>query len=204
LVFGYVHDIDPVLADLAGLHLWWYGLGFALGFLQIHRFLVRGRIGLGLSRRDAWTLSILIVAGGLVGGRTVEIAFDEWPFYRAHPVLMPAFWLGGMATHGLLIGAAAATGFYAVAWKKPFLALADTLCAYGTGETRPPDSRSFTTVELKTNFLGTVGAGGAIAGEARPAHLGRTTQVWDAVVTNEATGKRIALFRCTQLIMYGA
>jgi len=131
LVFGYVHDIDPVLADLAGLHLWWYGLGFAIGFLQIHRFLVRGRIGLGLSRRDAWTLSILIVAGGLVGGRTVEIAFDEWPFYRAHPVLVPAFWLGGMATHGLLIGAAAATGFYAVAWKKPFLALADTLVIPG-------------------------------------------------------------------------
>ena len=131
MVFGYVHDIDPVLADLAGLHLWWYGLGFALGFLQIHRFLVRGRIGLGLSRRDAWTLSILIVAGGLVGGRTVEIAFDEWPFYRAHPVLVPAFWLGGMATHGLLIGAAAATGFYAVAWKKPFLALADTLVIPG-------------------------------------------------------------------------
>ncbi len=131
MVGGYVHDIDPVLGDLAGLHLWWYGLGFALGFLQIHRFLVRGRIGLGLSRRDAWTLSILIVAGVLVGGRVVEIAFDEWPFYRAHPGLMPAFWLGGMATHGLLIGAAAATGFYAVAWKKPFLALADTLVIPG-------------------------------------------------------------------------
>ncbi len=95
----------------------------------------------------------------------------------------------------------AGTGFL---WAPVVIALADTLCAYGTGETRPPDSQSFTTVELKTNFLGTVGAGGAIAGEARPAHLGRTTQVWDAVVTNEATGKPIALFRCTQLILYGA
>lgn len=131
MVFGYVHDIDPVLADVGGLHLWWYGLGFALGFLQIHRFLVRGRFGLGLSRTDAWTLSILIVAGVLLGGRAVEIAFDEWPFYRAHPGLMPAFWLGGMATHGLLIGAAAATGFYAVAWKKPFLGLADALVIPG-------------------------------------------------------------------------
>jgi len=84
------------------------------------------------------------------------------------------------------------------------IALADTLCAYGTGETRPEDSQSFTTVELKTNFLGTVGAGGAIHGEARPAHLGRTTQVWDAVVTNETSGKPIALFRCTQLILYAS
>jgi uncharacterized protein (TIGR00369 family) len=95
----------------------------------------------------------------------------------------------------------AGTGFL---WAPVVIALADTLCAYGTGETRPPDSRSFTTVELKTNFLGTVGAGGAIAGDARPAHLGRTTQVWDAVVTNEATGRPIALFRCTQLILYAA
>jgi len=93
----------------------------------------------------------------------------------------------------------AGTGFL---WAPVVVALADTLCAYGTGETRPKDSVSFTTIELKVNFLATVGAGGAIAGEATPAHLGRTTQIWDAVVRNEATGKSIALFRCTQLILY--
>ena len=131
MVGGYVHDIDPVLADVAGVHLWWYGLGFALGFLQIHRFLVSGRARLSLSRRDAWTLSILMVVGVLVGGRSFAIAFDEWPFYREHPGLMPAFWLGGMATHGLLVGAAVAVGLYAVVRKKPFLTLADTLVAPG-------------------------------------------------------------------------
>ncbi len=93
----------------------------------------------------------------------------------------------------------AGTGFV---WAPVVIALADTLCAYGTGEARPKDSQSFTTVELKTNFLGTVAAGGAIYGEATPAHLGRTTQVWDAVVMNEATRKTIALFRCTQLVLY--
>jgi phosphatidylglycerol:prolipoprotein diacylglycerol transferase len=127
----YVHDIDPVIADVAGLHLWWYGFGFALGFLQLHRFLVRDRARLGLSRRDAWSLSILIAAGVLVGGRAVEIAFDEWPFYRNRPDLIPAYWLGGMATHGLLVGAAAATALFAVVWKQPFLALADTLVVPG-------------------------------------------------------------------------
>jgi phosphatidylglycerol---prolipoprotein diacylglyceryl transferase len=131
MVGGYVHDIDPVLADVAGVYLWWYGLGFALGFLQTHRFIMRGRARLGLSRRDAWTLSILLVVGVLIGGRAVEVSFDEWPFYREHPGLIPAFWLGGMATHGLLIGAVAATGLYAVVWKKPFLALADTLAIPG-------------------------------------------------------------------------
>ena len=70
---------------------------------------MRGRAPLGLSRRDVWSLSILMTVSVLVGGRSVEIALDEWPFYREHASLMPAFWLGGMATHGLLIGAAAAT-----------------------------------------------------------------------------------------------
>jgi phosphatidylglycerol---prolipoprotein diacylglyceryl transferase len=127
----YVHDIDPVVADIAGVHLWWYGLGFALGFLHLHRFVMRSRTRLGLSRRDVWSLSILITVGVLVGGRSVEIAFDEWPFYREHPRLIPAFWLGGMATHGLLIGAAASAALFAVWWRVPFLTLADTLVVPG-------------------------------------------------------------------------
>jgi phosphatidylglycerol:prolipoprotein diacylglycerol transferase len=128
---GYVHDIDPVIADLGGVHLWWYGLGFALGFLHLHLFLMRDRRRVQLSARDVWSLTLLITAGVLLGGRTIEVAFDEWPFYREHPALIPAYWLGGMATHGLLIGAAAATALFAVVWKKPFLLLADALVIPG-------------------------------------------------------------------------
>ena len=93
----------------------------------------------------------------------------------------------------------AGTGFL---WAPVVVGLADTLCAYGTGAARPKDSQSFTTVELKTNFLGTAGEGETILGEAKPAHLGRITQVWDASIMNEATRKVIGLFRCTQLILY--
>jgi phosphatidylglycerol:prolipoprotein diacylglycerol transferase len=128
---GFVHDIDPVLADVGGLYLWWYGLGFAIGFLQIHRYLMADRARLGLSPREVWTFSILIVIGILVGGRGVEVLFDEWPFYREHPALIPAFWLGGMATHGLIIGAAAATALFATVKQKPLLILADTLVVPG-------------------------------------------------------------------------
>ena len=127
MIQGYVHNIDPVLADIGGVHLWWYGLGFALGFLEIHMYLLRHRVHLGLSRRETWTLSMLIGFGVLLGGRAVEVAFDEWPFYRENPGLIPALWLGGFATHGLLIGGYLAVALFAVVWKKPFLALADTL-----------------------------------------------------------------------------
>ncbi len=93
----------------------------------------------------------------------------------------------------------AGTGFL---WAPVVITLADWLCAVGTGLIRPPESTSFTTVELKTNFVGTVGEGGAIRGSARPVHAGRTTQVWDVDVSDEATGRTIALFRCTQMLLY--
>jgi 1,4-dihydroxy-2-naphthoyl-CoA hydrolase len=81
------------------------------------------------------------------------------------------------------------------------IALADTSCGYGCVATLPEGAKGFTTVELKANFLGTAREG-AIACRATPVHLGRTTQVWDAEVTVEGTGKRIALFRCTQMVLW--
>jgi len=81
------------------------------------------------------------------------------------------------------------------------VALADTTCGYGTAAGLPEGAQSFTTIELKSNFLGTV-RDGAIACVATRVHGGRTTQVWDAEVTDENSRKIIALFRCTQLILY--
>ncbi len=80
------------------------------------------------------------------------------------------------------------------------VALADTTCGYGTITELPERADNFTTIELKSNFLGTARAG-IIACTATRIHGGRTTQVWDAVVKDEK-GKTIALFRCTQLIIY--
>ncbi|HWT52030.1 MAG TPA: PaaI family thioesterase [Caulobacter sp.] len=80
------------------------------------------------------------------------------------------------------------------------IALADSACGYGCMVSLPEGGTSFTTIELKSNFLGTAREGG-VAVEAKLVHGGRNTQVWDAVVTNETTGKTIALFRCTQMIL---
>ena len=80
------------------------------------------------------------------------------------------------------------------------IALADTACGYGTRADLPEGAKGFTTLELKANFLGTA-LEGTLECEARRAHNGRGTQVWDAEVTETATGKTIALFRCTQFIL---
>lgn len=81
------------------------------------------------------------------------------------------------------------------------IALADSLCGSGTMENLPVGARGYTTIELKANLVGTA-RDGVIECEASLAHGGRTTQVWDAKVSAKQTGKTIALFRCTQLIMY--
>jgi uncharacterized protein (TIGR00369 family) len=81
------------------------------------------------------------------------------------------------------------------------IALADTACGFATIAHLPEGAESFTTIELKSNFLGTAREG-AVDAIARAAHLGRTTQVWDATVTDTASGRTIALFRCTQMILW--
>lgn len=81
------------------------------------------------------------------------------------------------------------------------VALADTSCGYGCVAALPQGASGFTTIELKSNFLGTAREG-AILCRATPVHRGRTTHVWDAAVTVEASGVKIALFRCTQMILW--
>ena len=81
------------------------------------------------------------------------------------------------------------------------VALADTSCGYACLGHLPDDATNFTTIELKANFLGTA-RDGTIACTARAVHLGRTTQVWDATVVRKGDQRPIALFRCTQLVLY--
>jgi uncharacterized protein (TIGR00369 family) len=80
------------------------------------------------------------------------------------------------------------------------IALADTTCGWGAYVNLPETASGFTTLELKSNFIGTC-LEGIIYCEAVAEHIGKTTQVWDATVKDEA-GKKIALFRCTQMIIY--
>ena len=81
------------------------------------------------------------------------------------------------------------------------IALADTACGYGSFDSLPEGATNFTTIELKSNFLGTAREG-VITCTATLAHGGRTTQLWDATVRDAATGKTLALFRCTQMMLY--
>ena len=81
------------------------------------------------------------------------------------------------------------------------IALADSSCGNGTIAHLPEGADSFTTIELKSNHLGTA-TNGMLECTAVAQHIGRNTHVWDATVTHADTGKTIALFRCTQMILW--
>jgi 1,4-dihydroxy-2-naphthoyl-CoA hydrolase len=91
----------------------------------------------------------------------------------------------------------AGTGFL---FAPAVIALADTCAAIGCGMNIPKES-SFTTIELKSNFLSSARVGERVDCRCTPTHLGRQTQVWDAVVTNSHSNRTMALFRCTQLVL---
>jgi uncharacterized protein (TIGR00369 family) len=91
----------------------------------------------------------------------------------------------------------AGTGFL---FAPAVIALADTCAAIGCGLNIPGDA-SFTTIELKSNFLASARVGERITCRCTPVHLGRQTHVWDAEVTNATSARKIALFRCTQMVL---
>ena len=93
----------------------------------------------------------------------------------------------------------AANGFLHAA---SVIALVDSACGYACVASLPEGATGFTTIELKANYLGTAREGEVVVGTARMAHGGRSTQVWDAEAVNQTTGKTMALFRCTQMILY--
>ncbi|MGF1756453.1 prolipoprotein diacylglyceryl transferase [Photobacterium sagamiensis] len=123
----FIHDIDPVIGQIARMYLWWYGLSYTLGFLGLFHWLRTMRSSLCMDVREVYDLTILTAAGVLIGGRTVEVIFYEWPYYSDHLSHILWVWLGGMATHGILIGGTLGTLLFSQVYRRNFLSLADEL-----------------------------------------------------------------------------
>jgi phosphatidylglycerol:prolipoprotein diacylglycerol transferase len=131
MIGPYIHNIDPIVAKVGGFYVWWYGLSFTAGFLGIFFWLRRNRLTLAMNMIEVYTLSIFMASGVLVGGRLVEVFFYEWPYYRAHLLHIPAVWLGGMSTHGILLGSILGLLIFWMLYKRSFLEIADVLAIAG-------------------------------------------------------------------------
>ena len=127
----YIHHMDPVIFEIGGVCLWWYGMCYALGFLETFLWLKHYRRRTGLTIGECYTLTIVLALGLLIGARMVEVIFYEWPYFSTHPARIPDLWQGGMVTHGCLFGSLIAMWLFSRANKKPFLAIADALSIPG-------------------------------------------------------------------------
>jgi len=109
------------------MYLWWYGLSYTLGFLGLFHWLRSVRGYLEMDVRQVYDLSIFIAAGVLIGARSVEVIFYEWAYYGSHPWHIFAIWIGGMSTHGILLGGTIGIWLYCRRYHKSFLSVADEL-----------------------------------------------------------------------------
>ena len=123
----YIHNIDPVIWEVGGLYLWWYGLSYTLGFAGLFFWVRRNRARLGFSRSEVLDLTVFIATGVLLGGRLVEVFFYEWAYYGQRPLHIFAIWLGGMSTHGILLGAIIAILAFCRVYRCRFLDVTDVL-----------------------------------------------------------------------------
>jgi prolipoprotein diacylglyceryl transferase len=123
----FVHNIDPIYAEIGGVYIWFYGTSFTAGFLGVFLWIRRKRKELGLSISEVYSLTILIAALVLFFGRMVEVIFYEWGYDGSHILDIPAAWLGGMSTHGILFGGVAGTILFCRLYTKSFLSVADCL-----------------------------------------------------------------------------
>ena len=126
-----MHDIDPVIGAIGGLYLWWYGLTYTLGFLVTLIWLRLNRAAIALGVSGVYTLTLFIAAGVLLGGRLFEVVFYEWAYYGSHLSHIPAIWLGGMSTHGILVGGIVATLLYCRIYRRSFFEISDMLVIAG-------------------------------------------------------------------------
>lgn len=123
----FIHNIDPIFGKIGGLYLWWYGLSYTLGFLGVFFWLRRKRDILTMDMKEVYDLTIILAIGVLVGGRGVEVIFYEWAYYGTHLWHIPAVWLGGMSTHGILLGGILGILLYCRVYRRNFFEIGDVL-----------------------------------------------------------------------------
>lgn len=154
--------------EIGGVYLWFYGLSYSLGFTSIFLWFKRVRRKFGLTIGAVYSLTIFIALGVLIGGRLLEVFIYEWPYYSQHVSQIAAGWLGGMSTHGVLLGVVVAGSLFCRLYGIRILALGDELAIPGS------------------YLMGMGRIGNFIDGQI----VGSVTDVWWAVQFPDAPGFR--------------
>lgn len=126
-----VYDFNIEIGRLLGFPIYWYGAVYTLGFLGVFGWFAARRARLGWSMADVLEFSSLMALGILIGGRAFDILVYEFEFYREAPWTALDWWRGGMATHGVMLGALAGIFGFCRWRRKPFVVTTDELAVPG-------------------------------------------------------------------------
>ncbi|MGI9525012.1 MAG: prolipoprotein diacylglyceryl transferase [Hyphomicrobiaceae bacterium] len=121
----FTHRIDPVLFRIGEIETYWYGLGYAVGFLGLHLWMMVRRRNLGWSAKEVYGFSILFAVCVLLGGRLFSVFFYHWEYFAPRPMEIIAIWRGGLTSHGLLIGGVTACAIASFWLRQPLARLLD-------------------------------------------------------------------------------
>jgi phosphatidylglycerol---prolipoprotein diacylglyceryl transferase len=124
---GYVHDIDPVMVSVLGVRAYWYGFAYTFGFSGLILWLWRHRSDLGWNAAQVIDASIVFIVAILIGARSFNVVVYEWDWYRDRPAEVLMLWKGGMASHGVLLGAVVGALLISAMTKTELLRLLDAL-----------------------------------------------------------------------------
>jgi len=123
----FVHDLSLEIGMVFGLPVYWYGAIYTVGFLGVFGWFALRRGRLGWTMADVVELSVLMALGIMIGGRVFDILVYEMDYYREHPFQAFDWWVGGMASHGVMLGGVIGVLLFCLLRRKPFLVAADEL-----------------------------------------------------------------------------
>jgi len=88
----FIHNIDPIILEIGGIYLWWYGLSYCPGFLGIYLWFLRSRDRLNMDVSNVYKISLYFTIGVLIGGRFVEVVFYEWEYFNVYLHIGQGVW----------------------------------------------------------------------------------------------------------------
>ena len=128
----YIHNISPIMLEVFGIKLYWYGFMYAISFVIIDYLIVSAskNKNIDLEPPAAEKLTIVILLFAIIGGRLGYVIFYDLSYFASNIQKIFYLWEGGMSFHGGLIGAVIGSVYFSRKNQVDLLNLTDIISLY--------------------------------------------------------------------------